>query len=183
MSLDFTRPPELFARDLIGAGLSVDGVGGLIVETEAYDINDPASHAFNGPTKRNAVMFGPPGHAYVYLSHGLHWCLNFVCGPAPGGAVLIRALEPVWGIETMVERRGWEKTQALCSGPGKLAQAMGITLAHNGLDLTQPPFQLNPPGAAAEIAVGPRIGLTKAADVPWRFGLAGSRFLSRRFAT
>jgi DNA-3-methyladenine glycosylase len=182
-SLDFTRPPQLFARDLIGAALTVDGVGGRIVETEAYDIDDPASHAYRGPTKRNAVMFGPPGHAYVYLSHGLHWCLNIVCGPQPGGAVLIRALEPVWGLEVMQSRRGLEAISALCSGPGKLAQALGVTLAHNGLAVTAPPFSLRAPEEAADILVGPRIGLTKAADVPWRFGLAGSRFLSRRFAT
>jgi DNA-3-methyladenine glycosylase len=183
MSLDFTRRPELFARDLIGASLTVDEVGGLIVETEAYDINDPASHAYRGPTPRNAVMFGPVGHAYVYRSHGLHWCLNVVCGREPGGAVLIRALEPLWGIEAMVERRGWGEVTALCSGPGKLCQALGVTLAHNDLPLTAPPFSLQPSATATELLVGPRIGLTKAADTPWRFGLAGSRFLSRRFVT
>lgn len=181
--LDFTRPPELFARDLIGAALRVDGVGGRIVETEAYDIDDPASHAFCGPTQRNAVMFGPPGRAYVYRSHGLHWCLNIVCGPHPGAAVLIRALEPVWGIAAMQARRGREAMSDLCSGPGKLAQALGVTLAHNGLAVDALPFSLQAPEDVAEILVGPRIGLSKAVETPWRFGQAGSRFLSRRFST
>ena len=180
-SLDFTRPPPLFARDLIGAAVTVDGVGGLIVETEAYEADEPASHAYRGPNKRNAVMFGPPGHAYVYLSHGLHWCLNIVCGPTPGGAVLIRALEPVWGIDVMRARRGLEAISALCSGPGKLGQALGVTLTHNGLAVGDPPFSLRAPDRAADILIGPRIGITKAVDLPWRFGLAGSPFLSRRF--
>jgi DNA-3-methyladenine glycosylase len=180
-ALDFTRPPELFARDLIGALLRVNGVGGRIVETEAYDIDDPASHAFRGPTPRNAVMFGEPGRAYVYRSHGLHWCLNFVCGPTPGGAVLIRALEPRWGLDLMAERRGVGAAEALCSGPGKLCQALAVTLAQNGLPLTAPPFDLEPGPEPAELLIGPRIGLTKAAETPWRFGLAGSRFHSRRF--
>jgi DNA-3-methyladenine glycosylase len=182
-ALDFTRPPELFARDLIGALLRVDGVGGRIVETEAYDIDDPASHAFRGPTLRNAVMFGEPGRAYVYRSHGLHWCLNFVCGPHPGAAVLIRALEPLWGLDLMAERRGVGAVESLCSGPGKLCQALAVTHAHNGLPLTTTPFELEAAPAPADLLIGPRIGLTKAADTPWRFGLAGSRFLSRRFIT
>jgi DNA-3-methyladenine glycosylase len=181
--LDFTRPPELFAQDLIGAELRVDGVGGLIVETEAYDREDPASHAYRGPTPRNAAMFGEPGRAYVYRSHGLHWCLNFVCGPVPGGAVLIRALEPRWGIEAMAERRGVGGMEALCSGPGKLCQALAITRDHDGLPLSAPPFELQPPSAASKLSIGPRIGLTKGIDTPWRFGAAGSRFLSRRFVT
>jgi DNA-3-methyladenine glycosylase len=181
--LDFTRRPELFAQDLIGATLRVDGVGGRIVETEAYDIDDPASHAFRGPTPRNGAMFGPPGRAYVYRSHGLHWCLNFVCGPALGGAVLIRALAPVWGIEEMAERRGVSGLGALCSGPGKLCQALAVTIAHNSLPLTDPPFDLEAATTPAKLCVGPRIGLTKGVATPWRFGEADSPFLSRRFVT
>ena len=179
--LDFTAPSQVLARDLIGANLTLNGVGGPIVETEAYDITDPASHSFAGPTARNAVMFGPVGRVYVYRIYGLHLCLNIVCGPQVGGAVLIRALLPTKGIEAMAERRGIGKLEALCSGPGRLCQALGVTMAHNGLPIDQAPFGLTPALEVPIIAVGPRIGITKAVDEPWRFGLAGSRYLSKAF--
>lgn len=181
--LDFSRPVDEVARQLIGATLRVAGVGGLIVETEAYDGEDPASHSFSGPTPRNRAMFGPPGHAYVYRSYGIHWCFNLVCREAGHGAgVLIRALEPLWGLEVMRERRGGLADRLLCAGPGRLCQALAIDGSHDGLPLTEPPFLLEP--AAAEVAVlaGPRIGISRAREVPWRFGLAGSRYLSRGFA-
>jgi DNA-3-methyladenine glycosylase len=181
----FEAPSVEVARRLIGITLLVDGVGGRIVETEAYDRADPASHSHAGPTPRNATMFGPPGHAYVYRSYGLHWCLNFVCREAGHGAgVLIRAIEPTDGIETMRERRGLQEVHLLCAGPGRVGQALGITRALDGASLNEPPFELRPPpdgGKRLPIARGPRIGISKAADVPWRFGLKGSRFLSRPF--
>lgn len=177
----FARHPAAVARDLIGMVLTVDGVGGRIVETEAYHHEDPASHAFTGPTARNAAMFGPIGHAYVYRSYGLHWCLNLVCGEEPGSAVLIRALEPTAGIDLMRERRGLETMRLLCSGPGRLCQALAVTRAHDGLPLDRPPFDLEPSRQDREIVVGPRIGLTKGVQTPWRCGLAGSKFLSRPF--
>ncbi|MCY0389002.1 DNA-3-methyladenine glycosylase [Robbsia sp. Bb-Pol-6] len=183
--VDFSAAADVVARALIGATLYVDGVGGRIVETEAYDREDPASHSFSGPTPRNAAMFGPPGHAYVYRSYGIHWCLNFVCREAEHGAgVLIRALEPLAGLERMAARRGMDDPRLLCSGPGRLGQALGITHALNGLALDAPPFAVTAAGTdmpEALVLVGPRIGITRAADVPWRFGLAGSRFLSRPF--
>ncbi len=175
------RHPAEVAPDLIGWSLYVDGVGGRIVETEAYHREDPASHSYAGPTDRNRVMFGPPAHVYVYRSYGIHWCMNFVCwSGAPGGAVLIRALEPTAGLEVMAERRGLGDPRALCSGPGKLCQALAVTRAHDGLSLEAPPFRLEP-GRGTGIVAGPRIGITKAAEVPWRFGEAGSRFVSRPF--
>jgi DNA-3-methyladenine glycosylase len=181
--IDFDAPAEAVARALIGATLLVDGVGGVIVETEAYDQSDPASHTHRGPTKRNAAMFGPSGHAYVYRSYGIHWCLNFTCRPAGHGAgVLIRALEPRQGLEQMQARRGVTDARLLCSGPGRLGQALGITLAHYGLPLDRPPFFVAAPDEATEALVGPRIGISKAVDEPWRFGLTGSRFLSKPFA-
>ena len=181
--IDFDAPAQEVARALIGATLLVDGVGGVIVETEAYDQGDAASHTHAGPTARNAAMFGPSGHAYIYRSYGIHWCLNFTCRPAGHGAgVLIRALEPRAGIEQMRSRRGTDDLRLLCSGPGRLGQALGITLAHYGLPLDRPPFFVDAPDAGAESVVGPRIGLSKAVEVPWRFGLAGSRFLSRPFS-
>ncbi len=179
----FARPVVDVARDLIGVHLLVGGVGGIIVETEAYDRNDAASHSFSGQTARNAVMFGAAGFCYVYRSYGIHWCMNFVCGaPGGGSAVLIRAVEPVWGIEIMQGRRNLHGIAVLCAGPGRLCQALGVGSEHNGLPLDAPPFALEAPRDARHtIVIGPRIGISKAVDTPWRFGLAGSRFLSRRF--
>jgi DNA-3-methyladenine glycosylase len=179
--LDFTLPAAEFARDLIGARLLVGGVGGTIVETEAYDDQDPASHSFKGPGRRNASMFGPVGRAYVYRSHGLHWCLNLVCGPSAGQAVLIRALAPEAGIEAMRGRRGLDAMEALCSGPGKLCQALGVTAELDGAAVSEPPFSLTPAAGPRAVVAGPRIGISRGIETPWRFGLAGSPFLSRRF--
>jgi DNA-3-methyladenine glycosylase len=160
--------------------LLVDGVGGCIVEAEAYHHEDPASHGYRGRTERNAAMFGPPGHAYVYRSYGIHWCLNFVCEEeGAASAVLIRALEPSYGLDEMRSRREVEDPRLLCSGPGKLCQALGVTREHDGLPLDRPPFELRPHEDDVDIATGPRIGLTKAAELPWRYAEAGSRFLSR----
>src|SRR5690349_21647884 len=157
--IDFNAPAEVVARQLIGVTVLVDGVGGRIVETEAYDREDPASHAFSGPTERNASMFGPPAHAYVYRSYGIHWCLNFVCREAGHGAgVLIRALEPVAGLEQMRVRRDADDEWLLCPGPGKLCQALGVTRALNGMPLSAPPFELLPGPAGLAIVEGPRIG-------------------------
>jgi DNA-3-methyladenine glycosylase len=176
----FARSVHEVAPDLIGVTLLVDGVGGAIVEVEAYDHEDPAAHGYSGQTGRNASMFGPPGHAYVYRSYGIHWCLNFVCEQAgSASAVLIRALEPRFEIETMQGRRGLDDPRLLCSGPGRLCQALDITRAHDGLALDRAPFELRPRDHEPEIAVGPRVGITKAAEREWRYGLAGSRFLSR----
>ncbi len=183
--LDFGASAHQLAPLLIGVTLLVDGVGGRIVETEAYDRADPASHSFRGPTARNAAMFGPAAHAYVYRSYGVHWCLNLVCGqPGDGAAVLIRALEPTHGLAQMHARRGVQDERLLCAGPGRLAQALGIDASFDGLPLQAPPFELLPrPDGAPPPALltGPRIGITRAADVPWRFGKAGSRYLSRTF--
>jgi len=176
----FNSPSPIAARDMIGWTLTVNGVGGRIVETEAYHHEDPASHSFSGPTPRNEVMFGPPGVLYVYRSYGIHWCLNLVCGDGPGSAVLLRALEPTAGLHEMSERRGTHDPRLLCSGPGRLGQALAVTRLQNGLRLDQPPFELIP-GDPVDVVVGPRIGITKAVDVPWRFGERGSRFLSKPF--
>jgi DNA-3-methyladenine glycosylase len=180
----FARDALTVARELIGVTLLVKNVGGIIVETEAYDHTDPASHCYGGRrTARNASMFGPGGHAYVYRSYGIHWCLNFVCGTEPmGGAALIRALEPTQRIPAMRKRRGNFETKQLCAGPGRLTQALGISVALDGKPLDEPPFLLQPRKAAVEIVVGPRIGITRAMELPWRFGLKNSPFLSRRFA-
>ena len=176
----FARSVHEVAPDLIGATLLVEGVGGPIVEVEAYDHEDPAAHGFGGRTERTASMFGPPGHAYVYRSYGVHWCLNFVCEPeGTASAVLIRALEPREGTEKMSARRGTDDRRLLCSGPGRLCQALGITREHDGLPLDEAPFRLLPRQEAPEVVVGRRIGITKAVDEPWRYGLAHSRFLSR----
>lgn len=176
----FTRDAVTVARALIGATLLVDGVGGTVVETEAYDATDPASHSFRGRTARNASMFGPVGCAYVYRSYGIHWCVNFVCDEAgSGSAVLIRALEPRSGVETMATRRGIRDPRRLCSGPGRLCQALGIDKRHDGLPLDRPPFALVPSETESTVTAGVRIGITQGADTPWRFCLAGSPFLSR----
>lgn len=185
--IDFNAPSPEVAQQLIGVVVLINGVGGRIVETEAYDQSDPASHTFGGQTARNVAMFGPAGRAYVYRSYGIHWCLNFVCCDVGHGAgVLIRAIEPLQGLDQMCARRGVEDARLLCSGPGKLCQAMAVTHAHNGLALMDPPFELIAAASAgagvpAVLVAGPRVGISKAMQVPWRFGLAGSRFLSRPF--
>jgi DNA-3-methyladenine glycosylase len=180
-------PADLFARsvheaapELIGATLLVDGVGGRIVEVEAYDHEDPASHGYRGRTARNASMFGPPGHAYVYRSYGVHWCLNLVCEDVGvANAILVRALEPTYGLDAMRGRRGLEDARLLCSGPGRLCQALGITREHDGLPLDRPPFELRERDRPVEVLAGPRIGITRAAELPWRYTESGSSFLSR----
>ncbi len=179
----FARSVHEVAPELVGCTLLVDGVGGRLVEVEAYDAEDPASHGFRGETARNRAMFGPPGHAYVYRSYGVHWCLNLVCGrEGVPEAVLVRALEPTPGLERMRERRGLEDERLLCAGPGRLCQALGVTAAHDGLPLDTPPFGLLAAAEEVTVARGPRVGITRAADLSWRYGIAGSRFLSRRFA-
>ena len=178
----FARSVHEVAPDLIGSTLLVDGVGGAIVEVEAYDGEDPASHGFRGPTQRNRAMFGPPGHAYVYRSYGIHWCLNLVCeDEGRAAAVLIRALHPVQGLDVMRARRGAEDSRLLCSGPGKLCQALGVNGSHDGLPLDRPPFELYSWRTSADVVRGARVGITAAADRPWRYGLAGSPFVSRPF--
>ncbi|WP_337267553.1 DNA-3-methyladenine glycosylase [Oryzifoliimicrobium ureilyticus] len=175
----FARDAEEVARSLLGCRFMVGMVGGLIVETEAYFPDDAASHSFRGPSKRNAAMFGEPGNVYVYHIYGMHWCVNFVC--RPGSAVLIRALEPEQGIAEMAERRKLDALPALCSGPGKLCQALGIDLTLNDRKLDCPPYALFKGAAPVATMVGPRIGITKNADAPMRFGVAGSRYLSKPF--
>jgi DNA-3-methyladenine glycosylase len=178
----FARSVHTVAPDLIGATLLFKGVGGVIVEVEAYHHTDPAAHSFGGRTERNAVMFGPPGYAYVYRSYGIHWCLNFVCEPeGVASAVLIRALAPTHRLAVMRRRRGVIDERLLCSGPGRLSEALGITDAQYGLPLDTPPFEIFARADDVEIAVGPRIGLTKAIERPWRYGLGGSRFVSKPF--
>jgi len=178
----FDRPVLKVAPELIGATLLVDGVGGRIVEAEAYHHTDPAAHSYRGPTDRNAVMFGPPGVAYVYRSYGIHWCLNFVCEEeGSASAVLIRALEPTEGLALMRRRRGVTDERLLCSGPGKLCEAIGVTYRHNGLPLDRAPFELRARADKPDIVRGVRIGITKAVEKPWRYGLKGSRFLSKPF--
>jgi DNA-3-methyladenine glycosylase len=170
------------APELIGATLLFGGVGGIIVEVEAYHHTDPAAHSFRGPTQRNRVMFGPPGFAYVYRSYGIHWCVNFVSEEeGSASAVLIRALEPTHGIATMRRRRHLKDVRALCSGPGKLTEALGITVEHNALPLDEAPFSLYARAQSVDVVAGVRIGITKAIDLPWRFGMNGSKFLSKPF--
>jgi DNA-3-methyladenine glycosylase len=179
----FDRGVHKVARELIGATFLFNGVGGVIVEAEAYHHSEAAAHSYGGRTERNAIMFGPPGYAYVYRSYGIHWCVNFVCErPGSASAVLIRALRPTAGLAIMRRRRGLKNERLLCSGPGRLCEALGITRAHNGLALDRAPFALFAPlTGPIEITLGPRIGLTKATDLPWRYGLQGSRFLSKPF--
>jgi DNA-3-methyladenine glycosylase len=181
----FERSVQEVARDLIGCALLFDGVGGIIVEAESYDGDDPACHAYVGLTPRTEPLFGPPGHAYVYLSYGVHNCLNFVAEPeGRAAAALIRALEPRWGLDAMRARRGRDAERELCAGPGRLTQALGIGLDMNRAPLTEPPFELRAREGAwrdVEVVTGPRIGLTRAVDVPWRYCASGSRFLSRPF--
>jgi len=178
----FARSVHEVAPDLIGATLLVGGVGGIIIEVEAYHHTDPAAHSYNGPTPRNRIMFGPPGFAYVYRSYGIHWCVNFVCEEeGSASAVLIRALEPTHGIATMRRRRDLKEPHALCSGPGKLTEALGITIAHNALPLDRPPIALHARTEDVEVATGIRIGITKAVELPWRYGVKGSKFLSKPF--
>jgi DNA-3-methyladenine glycosylase len=179
----FERSVHDVARDVVGCELRFNGAGGVIVEVEAYERNDPACHAYVGLTPRTATLFGPPGRAYVYLSYGIHSCLNFVCEPqGEAAAVLIRALEPRWGIDEMRRRRRRANVRDLCSGPGKLTEALGIGLDMDRAPLDEPPFEVRSPTeewANVEVGCGPRIGITRAAELPWRFGARGSRFLSR----
>lgn len=178
----FDRPAAEVAPELVGCLLMHDGVGGVIVEVERYQSDDPASHSFSGPTPRNAVMFGPPGFAYVYRSYGVHWCVNVVCDKeGEASAVLIRALEPTEGLALMEARRGDVGHRRLCAGPGRLTQALGIDASHNGTSVVDGPLSLHPRTRAVEVVRGPRIGITKAVDKPWRYGLAGSACLSRPF--
>jgi DNA-3-methyladenine glycosylase len=180
----FDRSVLKVAPELIGATLLVDGVGGIIVEVEAYHHTDPAAHSYTGRTERNAVMFGPAGYVYVYRSYGIHWCVNFVCEEdGSASAVLIRAIQPTEGLAAMRRRRGLKDERALCSGPGKLCEALAITHKHNGLALDRAPFELRTRSETPEIVTGPRIGITKAVEKPWRYGLKGSRFLSKPFKT
>ena len=174
----FDRDAVTVARELIGAELRVGRAGGIITETEAYRPDDPASHSYRGQTPRNAAMFGRPATAYVYRSYGLHWCLNAVC--RPGSAILLRALEPRWEIDLMIERRGVSDLRKIASGPGRLSQALSVDAGLNGCPLSDPPFALRPsPGQ--DIVCGLRIGISQARHEPWRFGLAGSAFVSRPF--
>jgi DNA-3-methyladenine glycosylase len=176
----FARSVHEVAPELVGATLLVEGVGGTIVEVEAYDQQDPASHGYRGATPRNASMFGPPGHAYVYRSYGIHWCLNLVCeAEGTASAVLVRALEPTHGIDQMRKRRGLDDPRLLAAGPGRLCQALAITREHDGRPLDAPPFEVLARAREEQVVRGPRIGLTRAVDAPWRYALAGSRFLSR----
>jgi DNA-3-methyladenine glycosylase len=178
----FGRSVHEVAPDLIGATLLMNGVGGIIVEVEAYHHSEPAAHSYRGPTPRNMIMFGPPGFSYVYRSYGIHWCVNFVCeAEGSASAVLIRALEPTHGLAAMRRRRGVDELRALCSGPGKLCEALGITIAHSELALDAPPYAIHARRGKADVVAGVRIGITKAADLPWRYGLRGSKFVSKPF--
>ncbi len=179
----FGRSVLEVAPDLIGTTLLFRGVGGRIVEVEAYHHTDPAAHSFHGPTERSAVMFGPPGYVYVYRSYGIHWCLNFVCEPeGSASAVLLRAIEPTNGLAAMRRRRSTTEERLLCAGPGRLCEALGITRKQNGLALDAAPFALFARRGKVEIVAGPRIGITKAVGKPWRYGLKDSPFLSKKFS-
>lgn len=170
----------MVARGLIGASFFMNGIGGVVVETEAYAPDDPASHSYRGRTSRNATMFGPPGYLYVYRSYGIHWCANVVCEEdGIGAAVLLRALEPIQGIARMRARRGLDDRALLCSGPGRLCQALGVSGEHDGLPLDRLPFQLHRPGPTSEIVRGPRVGITRASERPWRYAVRNSSFVSR----
>lgn len=178
--IPFELPLLEAAPALLGWTLLVDGVGGVVVEVEAYGPGDPASHSFRGETRRNSTMFGPPGRLYVYRSYGMHWCANVVCEPAgTGAAVLLRALEPTHGVEEMKARRGVDDPRLLCAGPGRLAQALGISGAHDGAPLGRPPFRLLAPAAPVPFEATPRIGISVAAEAPWRYVLSGTRWASR----
>jgi DNA-3-methyladenine glycosylase len=177
----FARSVHEVAPDLVGVTLLVDGVGGTIVEVEAYDHEDPAAHGYRGRTARNASMFGPPGHAYVYRSYGIHWCLNLVCEEeGAASAALLRALEPTQGLDAMRARRGLDDPRLLCAGPGRLCQALSVTREHDGLALDEPPFRLEARTEPIEVVAGTRVGITRAAELPWRYALAESRYVSRR---
>jgi len=173
----FARSVHDVAPELIGSSLLVDGVGGRIVEVEAYDPTDPASHSYRGETARTRSMFGPPGHVYVYRSYGIHWCANLVCAGA--SAALVRALEPTHGLETMASRRGTSDERLLCAGPGRVCRALGLTGEHDGLPLDEPPFELLDGARPVEVVRGPRVGITRAVELPWRYCERGSRYLSR----
>jgi DNA-3-methyladenine glycosylase len=176
----FSRSVHEVAPELLGCTFLVDGVGGVVVETEAYAPGDPASHSFRGPTTRNAAMFGPAGHLYVYRSYGIHWCANVVCeAEGVGAAVLLRALEPTAGLDVMAVRRGLADPRLLCSGPGRLTQALGVTAEHDGLALDRPPFVLLPRVEEPNVVVSPRVGISSATDLPWRYAVAGSAYISR----
>jgi DNA-3-methyladenine glycosylase len=176
----FAHSVHEVAPALLGCTLLVDGVGGRIVELEAYESSEPASHSFRGPTARNRTMFGPPGHVYVYRSYGIHWCMNLVCGgQVAASALLVRALEPTHGLDTMRARRGLDAEQLLCSGPGRLCQALGVTRGHDGLAVDAPPFELVAAPATVDVITGPRIGITKATELEWRYCERGSAYLSR----
>jgi DNA-3-methyladenine glycosylase len=178
----FDRSVLRVAPELIGATFLVNGVGGIIVELEAYHHSEPAAHSFGGPTPRNMVMFGPAGFSYVYRSYGIHWCVNFVCEhEGSAAAVLIRALQPTHGIAAMRRRRGLHDERSLCSGPGKLCEALGITIALSELPLDRPPIALHARIGKPEVVRGVRIGITKAVELPWRYGLKGSKFLPKPF--
>jgi DNA-3-methyladenine glycosylase len=178
----FDRSVHAVAPELIGATLTVGATAGMIVEVEAYHHSDPAAHSYGGPTPRNAVMFGPPCHVYVYRSYGIHWCMNVVCEKAgSASAVLIRALMPTEGVGQMRRRRRVEDARLLCSGPGRLCEALGVTGKYNGARIDRPPFELQGRAGAVDIVRGPRIGITKAVGHPWRYGLKGSPYLSKPF--
>ena len=179
----FARSVHKVAPDLIGATLLVNGVGGIIVEVEAYHHTDPAAHSFNGPTPRNLVMFGPPGFLYVYRSYGIHWCMNFVCEKeSSASAVMVRAIEPTFGVAAMRRRRGVHDERNLCSGSGKVCEALGVSDKLNGKALDQSPIEIFARTSKPEIVTGIRIGITKAVELPWRYGLKGSKFMSKPFS-